>query len=267
MIFDDDILIHHVMIPGMDGNGMTPAEYAQLRSDADDILARPNITGVMAIPGVSGSPTVGDVLVHIGDDQWEPQELSPGISIVFSSGVISNVASTLDFHSGSFNVTASGSGGTVFIEPRYAGSGAARTLARSDHEHQLRLDAALPFDETGTLSSGTRTLISGNVTGLDPSRTYMLSGELKGDLRGGGDGAGYTLPRITMAGNARDRFGGSRGEVRTVSGVDRPYEMNHPGVTVSGVTSASVSASIAYRSGDPINVGAGELTIKIKANR
>jgi hypothetical protein len=43
--------------------------------------------------------------------------------------------------------------------------------------------------------------------------------------------------------------------------------MEHPGVTVSGVSSVTVGASITYSEGDPTYVAGGELVISIEANR
>lgn len=139
----------------------------------------------------------------------------------------------------------------------------ANTIAEGNHTHAIRVDVPLRFAASGSLSGSTRTLVSGNITGLDPARTYIVKAHLSSDVRGEGTGAGTTLPRITIAGNARDRFG----VVRTVAGVDRSYDMRHPGVSVSDVSNVAVSATLAYQAGDPINVGAGELVVIITSNR
>lgn len=137
------------------------------------------------------------------------------------------------------------------------------TLASGAHTHQIRPGDPFPFPATGSLSSGSRSLVSGTVTGLDPARTYVIWGTLKVQLRGEGTGAGYSTPRITINSNAVNDVE----PVRTVSGVPHTAFMEHEGVTVSGVSSVAVSATLAYSSGDPIHVGAGKLVIRVKSNR
>lgn len=137
------------------------------------------------------------------------------------------------------------------------------TIARGNHTHAIRVDTQLTFSASGSFSSGTRTLVAGNVTGLDTTKTYVLKGVLDVHLRGDGAGAGYTRPRITINGNAVDM----PERPRNVAGVQPCYTMRHPGVTVSGVSSVAVSATIAYSEGDATWVGGGALTISIEANR
>src|SRR5690606_21333254 len=60
----------------------------------------------------------------------------------------------------------------------YGGTGSSNAVARGDHTHQVRVDTQLTFSASGSFSSGTRTLVSGTVTGLDPARTYVLKGVL-----------------------------------------------------------------------------------------
>lgn len=267
MAVTDDIVLIQIQRPGIDGAGIAAPEKTQLVNDVAAALARANITSLMAVPGVTGTPANGDVLTFDGS-QWQPQTMAAGIVTISEQGigVISTIAGTMEFAEG-LTVTASETGGTVYPSVVFGGTGSANSVAHSDHTHSLWADVPLPFDASGTLSSGSRPLVSGTVSGLDPARTYIITADLIGDLRGGGTGAGYTLPRITIGSVIQDRFGGTRGEVRTVSGVDRQYSMDHPGATVSGVSSVTVGATLAFRSGDPIIVGAGELTIGIKANR
>lgn len=137
------------------------------------------------------------------------------------------------------------------------------TLASGAHTHQIRPDTQLPFAASGSFSSGTRTLVSGTVTGLDPDRTYVIKGVLDVQLRGDGSGAGYTRPRITINGNSVDM----PERPRNVAGVQPCYTMRHPGVQVTGVSSVAVSATIAYSEGDPTWVGGGALTIQVESNR
>ncbi len=266
----DDIVMIQMQRPGIDGAGISSAEKSQLVNDIAAALARADITKLTDVPDVSGTPSNGQVLVWSGvNNRWEVTTFTAGIATILDggSGTVSTTAVAMEFGDG-LTVTASGTGGTVYPAVVFGGTGTATSAAHSDHTHTLRAELPLPFDASGTLSSSTRPLVEPTaVSGLDPARSYVISARLHGDLRGGGTGAGYTLPRITIGTDDRDRFGGTRGEVRTVSGVDRDYSMEHPGVAITGVTSVNVGATLAFRSGDPIIVGAGELVITIKANR
>lgn len=159
--------------------------------------------------------------------------------------------------------TLAGAAGVVTVQNEFGT--AANTVAEGNHRHAVYRDETFTASASGTLSSGTRGLGSGNVTGLLPDRTYVIRATLRVDLRGEGTGAGYTLPRITLNGNTVNRFAQSR----TVSGVDREASMSHPGVSVNGSdqSSVSVSAAISYQSGDPINIGASELVVSIESQR
>jgi hypothetical protein len=151
--------------------------------------------------------------------------------------------------------------GVVFIEGVTGTT--AGTLASGAHTHSLRANTALRFTASGSLSSGTRSLTSGTITGLVPANTYIITGRLSGQVRGEGTGAGYSVPRITIDGNTRD----IAERPRTVAGVQVSYHLEHPGVSVTGVSSVAVSASIAYSEGDPLWVGGGDLIIDVKSNR
>lgn len=240
---------------------LTPAEVQQLK---DDIAAEQNkALGDLANVDTSGAVD-GNALVYDADtSEWVPGE--PAKQLQMQQGdtpeTLFGPVNVVDARNG-LAVWQAGSGGTVgVIEPIY-GTGT-NTIARGNHTHALRVDTQLTFSASGSFSSGTRTLISGNVTGLDTTKTYVLKGVLDVHLRGDGAGAGYTRPRITINGNGVDM----PERPRNVAGVQPCYTMRHPGVTVSGVSSVAVSATIAYSEGDATWVGGGALTISIESNR
>lgn len=217
---------------------------------------------ILDLADVSGTPQAGNLIIRNDtNDGWELKNFTSGITAILdSSGVVSLVANTMQLYKG-FTVTASPAGNTVYVEPLYGT--AANTIAQGNHTHSIRVDTQLPFPSSGSFSSGTRTLTSGNVTGLDPNRTYVIKGVLDVHLRGDGVGAGYTRPRITINGNGVDM----PERPRSVAGVQPCYTMRHPGVSVTGVSSVAVSATIAYSEGDPTWVGGGALTISVESNR
>lgn len=257
--------MHQIAVPGAPGN-ITAEEAAQVRADLaawEALLAAFGIDDLddVDLAGLAG----GQVLIYDGaTSTWKPGAIQNGVPTVRrdAASVNTNVL-TLNFGS-QFGITVPGGSPTwVNIVPIWGGNGVAETFAHSDHWHQIPSISPLTFPASGSLSSGTRTLFSGTISGLTAANTYLIKASLTADLRGEGTGAGFSLPSITLNGTKRNRFG----NVRTVAGVDRDFTMAHQGATVSGVTSVPIVAELAFQPGDPVYVGAGELDIRIESNR
>lgn len=255
--------------PGVDGTPST-SRLTQIENDLATLLGRPVITQLADVPDVVGPFANGQVLVWDDtDEEWRPGSVNlPIQATAFGGTPLATAFRILDTTFGLTMTADEPFPGVerVRIQANFAGTGDANTIARSNHTHTLPANTRAFATASGTLSSGTRTLISGTVSGLNPAYTYLADAILIGDLRGEGSGAGYSQPRITLNSVTQTRFGGN-GDVRTVAGVDREYSMHHGGVSVSGVSSFAYSATLSYQSGDPINVGAGELVIRLRANR
>lgn len=256
-----DIIVVKIQRPGIDGTGITPAEKSQLVTDVATALARPDIRHLEDLEDVSGGQAVGETIVWDGTN-WVPGQPVGSIGVVYDHTDTPVITEATSITAKGGLTARAGTGPNAAVIEALIGT-AANTLAEGNHTHTLKTDPLFPYPESGALSSGTRTLVSGNVTGLDPARTYVLKGTLTGDVQGGGSGAGYSTPRITIHGNTKARFG----RVRSVAGVPREFTCHHGGVTVTGVSTATVSADIQYSEGDPIVVGSGVLRIEIEANR
>lgn len=264
----DTVFMTQIARPGLSGDGMDVAEYAALRADMNTMLARPAIHQLLDIPDVNGAPVDGDTLVYdAATNEWSPAAIPngirvspdaeddpwPGVNLMIFTGGLSAVRSSLYPN-------------IVTVVPNVTGSGTSYAMARVDHTHAIRLPARVPFPATGSHSAGTRSLTTQTISGFDPSRTYNVWGELRGDLRGEGTGAGYSRPRITLtdaSAHGQNRFG----DVRTVAGVDREFGMVHQGIQFTGRSSITVEATLQFQPGDPMYVGAGELVIYIESNR
>lgn len=238
---------------------LTPAEVQELKADiqAEQNKALDDLTDV-----TTAGAAEGDTLVRNAAGVWEPGQTTGMIERVSTNWdpvTVENV-NHLTFGPG-LAVDPSFGSPRAHVVPQFGTTNT--TIARGNHTHAIRVDTQLTFNASGSFSSGTRTLVAGNVTGLDTTKTYVLKGVLDVHLRGDGAGAGYTRPRITINGNAVDM----PERPRNVAGVQPCYTMRHPGVTVSGVSSVAVSATIAYSEGDATWVGGGALTISIEANR
>lgn len=262
----DDIKIVRIIEPRRTIGGISEEESAEILGRVDALELRPNITHVHDIPDVNGTPVDRNILVFDdATDTWvmEPQELGVHRILTGVGDLINGEARGLHFWAGLEAYQDGTDPELVRVRVVYAGTGSSVTAARSDHTHQIKQDSALNIAASGTLSTGTRTLISQTISGLDDTRNYIIKGDLDIDLQGEGTGAGYSTLSVTIDGNSRTR----NGQVRTVSGVPRSARARHPGVIVTGKTSIVVSAAIAFQPGDPINVGAGELHIEIESNR
>lgn len=152
--------------------------------------------------------------------------------------------------------------GLVVVQPVFGSSGTDNVMARDDHEHPIAVPDTMTFGASGSLSSGTRTLTSGMITGLDPDIRYTVAGEVTYDIQGEGAGAGYSTTRLTIGGN-----GVERPQQRSVAGVPREVSLHHPGVHVSGVSSVAVNATVQYAAGDPVYINGGRLTLTLRSWR
>ena len=263
-IFDNDILIHHIAAPGLPGDGFTAPEATVIRDDLDDLLARPVITKLDDVPDVNASsPTNGQALAwDSASSTWKPVGVGSPVSTQSGgAGTLFGPVSIFDFRTGLTVAQHSTYPTLAIVTPVYGTT--ANTIAQGNHAHVMYLDRAFPFAETGTLSGGTRTLVSDVVTGLDPAKSFVLKGRLYLHLRGDGSGASFARPRITISGNPMDMFENAR----IVAGVLITEITPHTGLLVSGVSSVAVSATVAFHPGDPVYVGGGVLVIEIQANR
>src|SRR5690606_30237176 len=200
------------------------------RGDQAAILARPQIARVLDIPDTRGAPADGDVLVwEASNNVWRAKAAAGKIDGVYTRAGSSYEQVSTDtegLYFGTGLVARQGTGGphVAVIEAQYGGPGVANSVSRSDHWHEQRIDLALQIDASGTLSSGTRSLTSGTLSGLDSGRRYIVGATMIQDFRGYGPGAGRCRPSLTINGARRDRH-----PVRTVGGVDREATTLHEG--------------------------------------
>lgn len=264
-IFDNDILIHHIAAPGLPGDGFTAPEASAVRNEIDTLLARPIIDALDDIPNVTDNATTGQSIVKQADGSWAGASVGlPIDGLSFGNPVVANIRGI----NANVGITTTGTepfpGFPIMnIEVNFGGTGTTTVAARSDHTHPIFTDWEFPFSASGTLSGSTRPLVSSSITGLDPAKTYVLKGKLYLHMRGDGTGASFARPRVTINGAAKDIFEDSR----VVAGVLVTETVPHAGVTVTGVTSVPVAATVAFQPGDPAYIGGGVLVIEIEASR
>lgn len=237
---------------------ITAAEWEALkgRVTAVEGLGLVDLTDVDATGLADGLTLVYDSTLFDGAGGWKPGSIQGAVSRITNAGTADDARDVtwLSLRNGVEFVESAP--GVVFVQLTYGGTGAANLPARWDHTHAMPPDWPLDIAASGDLSSGTRTLVSGAV-GLAADREYLLTARLVFDARGSGAGAGFATARIVLNGNTS-----ARPEARVVSGVDREVTWEHAGVTVSGVSSVTVSATFQHNgASDPIYVGAGRLTV------
>lgn len=255
----------HIVItqsPGVDGTTST-ARLGQIESDLAIVLARPAIEALDDVPDVdaAGATAGQSLLRNAANTGWEAGTPVTGISVKDDTLPAATGVTTLDFRRG-LRATEQVPG-EVDVTIDYAGTGSATSVARSDHTHSIRIDQTLPIPASGTLSSGTRPLVSGTVSGLDPARSYVIKGTMYLHARGDGSGASFARPRVTINGVNKGLFE----DMRLVAGVLITEPTHHAGVLVTGVSSVAVAATVAFSGGDPAYIGAGELFIDVTASR
>lgn len=264
-VFDDDIIMHQIAAPGLPGDGFTKPEAAQLRSDLDDLLARPVIDELDDIPNVdAASPSAGDALQFDGTN-WVPVELVNGIDLYTGSTLRVEGANDIRASNG-LEFTDSSTDGRSWLLPIYGGTGSANRISRSDHRHSNPLPEFHLFSATGYMSGGTRQIISRSVQ-LQAGIQYVVIARFRPQVRGADPGAAYYRLTIDINGNPKTSPGGQGSGFWCVQGVPKKEEWSNARPAYGTGQSITISASVSYHSGAGFNVDAGELEIELKPDR
>jgi hypothetical protein len=232
MIHPDEILVIEVARPGATGGNVATVDWTTIRTDVDGLLALPAITALGDIPNVSEpAPADGQLLVRLGAG-YVLQDPPPTPEWGSIGGTLSDQSD--------LNTALAGKSDT-------------------GHGHTAPSNSRATYAASGSLSSGSRSLTSVSPTLLS-GVTYLVEAELLTQQRGTG-GASYYRLSLTIAGNtsqsAASRFW-------CVGGVPDPRVWQHERTIVGTGAAITVSASIAYQAGDPLNVDAGELVVRLR---
>lgn len=258
----DHIITHYIMIPGRPGDGMTVAEASALRADIAGYEAQLAAFGLDDLTDVSAaSPAVDQVLKWNGT-AWVPG--APGRIVQLRRQNLDIVVPELGVIAAGDGLAVSQDGGNPLygrIAVAYAGTGSSAFAARSDHYHTAPLTFRYTFAPAGYMSSGTRTLVTNNVTLLDRIG-YHVKATLRGQIRGADPGACYYRLSVTINGNTRTSGSHVNG-FWCVQGVPREMNWSHS-QNINGTGAAiTVSASVQYDSGGGFYTDAGELEIDL----
>lgn len=249
----DELRVIEIMRRGPAGDGFSPAEAAQMRTDMDTFLGTtiPQNLGDLNNVNVP-SPSNGQVLrYNSGTGEWEPGNASPAVAAV-DSGSIDMTAETGELIPGGPTFT------LVTGDVKYAGTGSAATAARSDHSHNPAIMFLETFAATGNLSSGSRTILSSSMGPFLNGVAYDIHGTFIVRCRGAVDSGTITLS-CRIGGSAS--FPARSRVVQVVGGVPVDQIIHfHRTITGDG-TSATVTFQVIYSSGDPTDIRDGEVSI------
>lgn len=273
-IFDNDVLIHHVMVPGLPGTGFTAPEATQMRTDMDTMLARPVIDALDDIPDVNATgPEDGQVLVW--DDAanaWVLASLGNPVAVTAFGDLLSpaiDSARIIDFAAGLTVTSDEPFAGfpRATASVNFAGTGGAFTAARSDHTHTNTAPTITTFAGTGYMSGGNRTLVTTNVT-LANGISHVVTAYLRIKMRGADSGAANYRLTTSINGNARQSpAGGGDAGLSCVQGVPDWVEWIHTQTIVGTGEAVACVGSISWDSGAGMNVGFGEMLVDVRAAR
>lgn len=252
--WDQEIMLIEVGTPGLDGDGFTPPEAAQVRADLDELLGRPNISTLESLTNVADSGAVdGQTMVKSGSD-WIPGNPNSSLTSVTDGTTSVPNATTLTTAAGiKVELAATGNARLALQFPTSGGAnGTANVAARSDHSHAGVIQQLTILPYQGILSTGYRTLSSGGVTGLTASETYDITLMVTFDVIAAGADSIIT-PRASLGTGSLDGY-----DVQ-FSGHGKGVTLYQTATGVTGVTSFPMLVRVFYKSGPQVEIGAGEI--------
>lgn len=265
IIFDNDILIHHIAAPGLPGDGFTAPEAATLRNDIDTLLGRPVITELDDIPDVdAAAPTDGDTLVYnASTEQWESVAPVGSVRVLDNGTEEVPNATSLDFGQG-INITPVSSSYAV-ASVAFGGTGDGGSAAKWDHTHNLPQTGRTPIVPQAYMSGGTRTLATTSIV-IANGQSVKVDARVRLQVRGGDPGASYYTLNLGIDGNTRSTGSGVNG-LWCVQGVPKETEISHGQTIVGTGVAIVISASISWGSGGGFYTDAGELEVRATFQR
>lgn len=264
----DEIFLIQVARQGPTGGNVSTNDWSLIRAEVDSLLAS-RTTGLTlgalanVLSGVDASINNYVLTYGSGSSRWYAAPAPVGISKIYDTSVlVVGDAIGLDFSS-SFTVLSGaqdgGPKGTVYLA--LGGSGSANSPARSDHSHSPTTLPIFDFAATGNLSSGSRTLASGNTGILVSGVTYDIEARGRFSVKNSVNSGTVNLT-VSINGSTRSIA------CLNVGGVPSWYEIEHGAIGIVGTgASLPVILSTSFVSGDPSDIRGGQLTIKAHPRR
>ena len=184
---------------------------------------------------------------------------SPSLPISSVSDATSTATDVSEIEVGNGLEIGATSAGYAFIQPVFVGTGAANSVARSDHTHTTPSFVSVPYAATGSLSSGSRLLAQTSPT-LADGITYLVKLRLHSTVRANGSESSY----YTLFLNIDSGAATSTSQIyQSVGFVPAPQTFEFGATVVGDGTARLMSASITYSSGVPALVDAGQLVVDL----
>lgn len=268
--WDQEIMLIEVGTPGLDGDGFTPPEAAQVRADLDELLGRPNISTLESLTNVADSGAVdGQTMVKSGSD-WIPGNPNSSLTYVMDSWSTTprvDNATILTFGPGIKAEELTAAGGkrahmTLQFPTANATNGIENVAARKDHSHAAQVQQLTELPYQGVLSSGYRTLSpqSFGITGLTAGETYDVTTIVTFDVIAAGLDSVVT-PRVSIG------AGDLEGYDVKFKGQGKGVTIMQEEVGITNVTSLPILVRVFYKSGPQVEIGAGQILAIAKPRR
>lgn len=252
---DDQVLVYVIPKPAaVPASTITAGDWTTMgeRVDALEVLELDGLADV----DTSGITDGQTLIYNAGTSTYVAGDPSGAISRIddhTSTEVVAD-ANRLTYYLG-LTATAAGSGWAA-VSVRFAGSGSANMVARSDHSHSAEVGDILTGAATGVLSSGTRTLSSATTATLASGTVYDFSASANVVCRNNvNSGTAQLLFRIGTESGYPER---SR-PLLTVGGVPEPSDIKFRGVITGTGAGVPISFKIQFLTGDAVDVRDWEL--------
>lgn len=242
--------------PGIAGTGITISEKTGITTDIADLKTRTlqNHANVVLASLANGQVLIWDSATST----WKNSTIGSTIDFYrVSDGGYTGPANRIDVGDG---LVAIDIGGALRKQLSVLFGSTNTTVARGDHVHNATINVAPVFAATGVLSTGTRTLISQNMTLLN-GITYDILADFRVGARNNISNGTFLL-RVQIAGGTIQSI-----QKASVGGVPIEYTAVQAWVVVGTGATVPIVGSVTFDSGDPTDFRSGQLVITARPRR
>lgn len=268
---DSEVLVYYIpRAAAVPPSAITGADWTAMDARVDTLEAGHTLDSHTDVNTAGAAD--GDRLVYdSATSTWVPEATASGISAVQNNAVdLMTDVLKLNAEVGIEFYDAGVTPGTAAMRVKFAGTGSASTVARSDHSHSAQIGRTWSFAATGVLSSGTRTLMSQTIT-LAAGITYDITATAKARVRNNvNSGTINLLFRVgTDAGWPEiSRNVQNVGGVPVDQDIDFRNQTTGEHLTLVGTGAAiDVSFKVQYSSGDASDIRDGYVTVVARPRR
>ncbi len=241
--------------PGIAGTGITSSEKTAFTTDIADLKVRTLQNHANVVLAGLGN---GQVLIwDSATSTWKNGTIGSTIDIYNDTGAYIGPANRLDITGG---LGTSDIGGMYRKELHVVFGSTNTTVARGDHVHNPRINVVPVIAATGVLSSGTRVLLTQNITLLS-GITYDITAWLVIAARNNISN-GTFLQKVQIGIGTVMSI-----QKASVGGVPIEYNAVQVATVIGSGATVAITGSVTFDSGDPTDFRAGQLIISATPRR